>query len=157
MVVLSLFLLLGPLLFLLFIILINSMYQSCIPSWSFTKWTSLRLHGLNMCKFDISMVYIKQMVWEPITYLHYFQFTSREQSSCAFFRRKTRSSYGHSSIETKKVKKFKNQAAEPYLEPCQTSMMERFCENLTGNSFEVFLQKHFIMDVWIHPWGCTRF
>ena len=29
----------------------------------------------------------------------------------------------------------KNEAAEPYLEPCQISMMERFCENTTAKSF----------------------
>ena len=34
----------------------------------------------------------------------------------------------------------KNEAAEPYLEPCQISMMERFCENTTAKSF--------IIDVW---------
>ena len=27
---------------------------------------------------------------------------------------------------------FKNEAAEPHLKPCQTSMMERFCENTNG-------------------------
>ena len=37
----------------------------------------------------------------------------------------------------------KNEAAEPYLEPCQISMMERFCENTTAKSF--------IIDVW---YGC---
>ena len=30
---------------------------------------------------------------------------------------------------------FKNEAAEPYLEPCQISMLERFCENTTAKSF----------------------
>ena len=29
----------------------------------------------------------------------------------------------------------KNEAAEPYLEPCQISMMERFCENATAKSY----------------------
>ena len=29
----------------------------------------------------------------------------------------------------------KNQAAEPYLETCQISMMERFCEKTTAKSF----------------------
>ena len=29
----------------------------------------------------------------------------------------------------------KNEAAKPYLEPCQISMMERFCENTTAKSF----------------------
>ena len=30
------------------------------------------------------------------------------------------------------VKILKNEAAETYLEPCQISMMERFCENTNG-------------------------
>ena len=34
----------------------------------------------------------------------------------------------------------KNEAAEPYLEPCQISMMERFRENTTAKSL--------IIDVW---------
>ena len=38
---------------------------------------------------------------------------------------------------------FKNEAAEPYLEPCQISMLERFCENTTAKSF--------IIDDW---YGC---
>ena len=29
----------------------------------------------------------------------------------------------------------KNKAAEPYLEPCQISMMEQFCENTMAKSF----------------------
>ena len=29
----------------------------------------------------------------------------------------------------------KNEVAEPYFEPCQISMMERFCENTTAKSF----------------------
>ena len=37
----------------------------------------------------------------------------------------------------------KNKAAEPYLEPCQISMIECFCENTTVESF--------IIDVW---YGC---
>ena len=30
---------------------------------------------------------------------------------------------------------FKNEAAEPHLEPGQIPMMERFCENTTAKSF----------------------
>ena len=37
----------------------------------------------------------------------------------------------------------KNEATEPYLEPCQISMMEHFFENATAKSF--------IIDVW---YGC---
>ena len=32
-------------------------------------------------------------------------------------------------------KLFKNEAAEPYLEPCEISMMERFCENAMAKGF----------------------
>ena len=32
--------------------------------------------------------------------------------------------------ESEKI--LKNEAAETYLEPCQISMMERFCENING-------------------------
>ena len=37
-------------------------------------------------------------------------------------------------------KYFKNEDAEPYLEPCPLSMMEYFCENTTA--------KTFVIDVW---------
>ena len=40
----------------------------------------------------------------------------------------------------KSGKILKDEAAEPYLETCQISMMERFCENTTAKSF--------IIDVW---------
>ena len=43
--------------------------------------------------------------------------------------------------ESRKI--LKNEAAEPYLEPCQISMMERFRENTTAKSL--------IIDVW---YGC---
>ena len=43
--------------------------------------------------------------------------------------------------ESRKI--LKSEAAEPYLEPYQISMMERFCENTTAKSF--------IIDVW---YGC---
>ena len=35
----------------------------------------------------------------------------------------------------RKWKIFKNEAAEPYLEPCQISVMWRFCKNTTAKSF----------------------
>ena len=35
--------------------------------------------------------------------------------------------------ESRKI--LKSEAAEPYLEPYQISMMERFCENTTAKSF----------------------
>ena len=37
----------------------------------------------------------------------------------------------------------KNEAAEPYLEPSQISLMERFCKNATAKSFTI--------DIW---YGC---
>ena len=42
------------------------------------------------------------------------------------------------SKEIEKI--FKSKAAETYLEPCQISMIERFCENKMAKSF--------IIDVW---------
>ena len=32
---------------------------------------------------------------------------------------------------------FKNEAAERYLEPCQISMIERFCRNVTAKNFVI--------------------
>ena len=40
------------------IIFINSIYQSCIPSWSFSKWAFSHLYCINIWKFVISMVNI---------------------------------------------------------------------------------------------------
>ena len=54
--------------------------------------------------------------------------TSREQSSCTFLEETQKSSYIHSSIQTKKEEKYlKEEATESYLEPCQISITERFC------------------------------
>ena len=68
------------------------------------------------------------MDWEPINYLIIFLITSREQSTCTFLEETQKSSYIHSSIQTKKEEKnLKDEAAESYLEPCQISITERFC------------------------------
>ena len=32
--------------------------------------------------------------------------------------------FGHKNIQTERQEKYKKQAAEPYLEPCQISMMK---------------------------------
>ena len=60
-------------------------------------------------------------------------------------------SFKYSNEESGKI--LKSEAAEPHLEPCQISMMERFCENTTAKSS--------IVDVWygskIHPWSCAGF
>ena len=42
-------------------------------------------------------------------------------------------SFKHSKKESGKI--FKNEAAEPYSETYQISMMKRFCENATAKSF----------------------
>ena len=47
-------------------------------------------------------------------------------------------SFNQPNKESGKI--LKNEAPEPYLELCQISMMERFCENTTAISF--------IIDVW---------
>ena len=51
------------------IIFIDTIYQPCIPSQSFSKWAFWHLYRINILKFGISMVNIKQMVWEPMKYL----------------------------------------------------------------------------------------
>ena len=76
------------------------------------------------------MVNIKQIVWEPI---FLFWFKSYEQSSCKLWEEMFKYSFKHSKKESGKI--FKNEAAEPYLETYQISMMERFCENTTAKSF----------------------
>ena len=56
----------------------------------------------------------------------------------AHFQRKTECSYIHSSIQAKKIKKIlKNEAAKPYLDSCQISMMDHFCENTMAKSFVI--------------------
>ena len=59
--------------------------------------------------------------------------------------------FKYSNEESGKI--LKSEAAEPHLEPCQISMMERFCENTTAKSS--------IIDVWygskIHPWSWAGF
>ena len=65
--------------------------------------------------------------------IKYFWFKSSEQSSCTLSEEQQNFLNIHASIQSKKVKKiFKNEAAEPYLEPCQISMMERFCQDTNG-------------------------
>ena len=100
------------------IIFINSINQHCIPSWNFSKWAFSNLYRIIIWKFGIAMVSIKQVVWEPIKYLIIFLIYVTWAKA---------RSYIYSSIQTKKVEKIlKNEAAEPYLEPCQMSIMERF-------------------------------
>ena len=53
------------------IIFINSIYQLCIPSWNFSKWAISRLYCIIISKFGVSMVSIKQMVWEAINIFWY--------------------------------------------------------------------------------------
>ena len=68
------------LVFIVFVIIfINSIYHAHIPSRSFSKWAFSHLYRINIWKFGISMVNIKQMVREPMKYLTFLIY---EQSSC---------------------------------------------------------------------------
>ena len=67
----------------------------------------------------------------------------------ADFRRKTKMFIYSPKYQNKESGKIlKNEVAEPYLEPCQISMMGRFCENTMAKSF--------IIDV-RYSCGCARF
>ena len=46
-------------------------------------------------------------------------------------------SFKYPSKEIEKI--LKSEAAEPYLDPCQISMMEYFCENTTTKSFVIYV------------------
>ena len=48
------------------IIFIKSIYQPCILYWSFSKSAFSHLYCINIWKFHISMVNMKQMVWAPM-------------------------------------------------------------------------------------------
>ena len=69
----------------------------------------------------------KQVVWESIVYLLKFLITSREQSSCTLSEKKNKMfiySFKYPIEESGKI--LKNEAAEPYLKPCQISIMGHF-------------------------------
>ena len=51
--------------FIIIFIFITSIFQPCIPSGRFSKW-AFCFSIIKMCKFGISMVNIKQIVWEPM-------------------------------------------------------------------------------------------
>ena len=80
--------------------------QPCIPSWNFSKLAFSHLYGKTTKKIDISMVNMKQIVWEPIKYLTIFLFASCEQSSCTLSEEKQNVHIAHSSIQTKKVENY---------------------------------------------------
>ena len=61
----------------------------------------------------------------------------------ADFQKKDKNIYLLKYQSKKSGKIFKNEAAEPYLEPCQISKMEGFCKNAMAKSF--------IIDLW---YGC---
>ena len=67
-----------------------------------------------------------------------FLITSHEQISCRLPEEKQKYLYICVCKESGKI--FENEAAEPYLEPCQISVMERFCENTTAKSFIIDLR-----------------
>ena len=87
------------------IIFIKSIYQRCIPYWSFSKRAFLHLYHINIWKFDISIVNMKQMVWEPMKCLKIFLIYVTWAKQQHTFRRKTNCLYIHSSIQRKKVEK----------------------------------------------------
>ena len=87
------------------------------------------------------MVNIKQIVWKPIKYriilLIYIHHMSKV---AAHFQKKNKMfiySFKQPNKESGKI--LENEAAAPYLEPCQISMMKSFCKNTTA--------KNFIIDV----------
>ena len=64
-------------------------------------------------------------------------FDSRHMSNLAadFQKKKTKNVYINSQVSKQRNKKIlKNEVAQPYLESCQISMMERFSENTTIKS-----------------------
>ena len=91
-------------------------------------------------KFGISMTNTKRMVWESVKYLIIFLIYVTWSKNQHTFRRKTVFVYSfkYPNKETEKI--LKSEAKKLYLEPCQISKMECFCENTTA--------KTFIIDVW---------
>ena len=90
-----------------FIIILNSIYQPCLPSWNLPKWTFSHFYRINIWKFGISMVNIKQVVWELIkypTFLTYVTWAKKQHT----IRSKTKCSDIYSSIQTKNVTKVEN-------------------------------------------------
>ena len=73
------------------------------------------------------------MFWEPMKCLKVI-FDLRHVSKIAVhFQKKNKMfvySFKYPNKESGKI--LKNVVAEPYLAPCQISMMERFCENTNG-------------------------
>ena len=88
------------------IILIDSIYQTCIPFGSFSKRAFSHLYRINIWKFGISMVIIKQMVSELIKNLIIFLIYVTWAKYPHTFRRKVICSYVHSSIQAKKVETY---------------------------------------------------
>ena len=67
-------------------------------------------------------------------------FDSRHMSNfAADFQKEKRNVYRNSQVSKQRKKNIKNGAAQPYLESCQISMMERFCENTTIKSFIAYV------------------
>ena len=87
------------------IILIDSIYQTCIPFGSFSKRAFSHLYRINIWKFGISMVIIKQMVSELIKNLIFLIYVTWAKYPHTF-RWKTICSYVHSSIQAKKVETY---------------------------------------------------
>ena len=67
-------------------------------------------------------------------------FDSRHMSNfAADFQKEKRNVYRNSQVSKQRKKNIKNEAAQPYLESCKISMMERFCENTTIKSFIAYV------------------
>ena len=73
------------------------------------------------------------MVWKPMKNLIIFLITSHEQSSCLFSEEKRNVYIFIQVSKQRKQKNIQKQGCRvSYLEPCQISMMEHFCENTSG-------------------------
>ena len=86
------------------------------------------------------MVNVKQTVWETdeISY-NIFDLCHMSKVAARFQKKNKMFIYSFKQPNKESGKILKNEAAEPYLEPCQISMMKSFCENTTA--------KNFIIDV----------
>ena len=73
------------------------------------------------------------MVWEPKKYLKIFFYLCHVNKVATHFKKKNKLVVYLLKYPNKESGKIlKNEAAEKYLEPCQISMMERFCKDING-------------------------
>ena len=106
-----------------------SLSNKYIKTWYFHDQYKTNGLGTNEISYIFDLRHMSILSVENLRHMSY-------TFIAAYFHWKTQCSYIRSSIQGKRLKKIlKNEAAEPYLEPCQISMMERFCENTTAKSF----------------------